>query len=143
MSRRAIGVLLAVFAVVLIFSASALVGTSNDPRPVPTDTPGPSADGGEDGDPVAVGRSIYEARCALCHTTDGSTLVGPTWQGLFGHEVTLSDGSTVTADEAYITESIRDPGAQVVEGFQNIMPPFPDLTDEQISAIIAFMETLE
>ncbi len=81
--------------------------------------------------------------CTGCHSIDGSASVGPTWQGLYGHEVTLADGSTVTADDAYITESIVDPNAKVVEGFQALMPSFEGrVTDADIAAIIAYIQTL-
>ena len=75
--------------------------------------------------------------------TDGS-LTGPTWQGLFGSTVPLADGSTVTADEAYITHSIQDPNAQIVQGFPpNIMPNFgQSLNDEQIADLVAYISTL-
>ncbi|MEZ4572272.1 MAG: cytochrome c [Thermomicrobiales bacterium] len=131
------------FAAVLVFGYSALLDTSSDPRPVPTDTPGPVVDGGGDGDEdAAAGQAIYQAQCAACHTTDGASGVGPTWQGLFGSEVPLADGSTVTADEAYIAESVRQPAAKVHDGFQPIMPVF-DLSDDEISSLIAFMQSLE
>jgi len=61
--------------------------------------------------------------CASCHSIDGSTLVGPSWLGLYGSEVTLSDGSTVTADEEYIRNSILDPASQIVAGFENAAMP--------------------
>lgn len=101
------------------------------------------ADGGEaGGGDAAAGEAIYEAQCASCHTTDGSDGIGPTWQGIWGEEVTLADGSTATVDEEYITESIQDPNAKVVEGFtEGIMPQF-DLSDEEINQIIAFIQTL-
>lgn len=61
--------------------------------------------------------------CDACHTIDGSASAGPTWQGLFGHDVTLADGTTVPATEQYLLESILDPSAKVVEGFvAGVMP---------------------
>lgn len=64
-----------------------------------------------------------EYGCNACHTVDGSVVVGPSWQGLFGSERELNDGSTVVADEAYIRQSILEPNAQVGEGFQpDVMP---------------------
>lgn len=81
--------------------------------------------------------------CFACHSVDGTIKVGPTWLGLFGSTVTLSDGKTVTADENYIRESILTPGAKIVKGFQNIMPPFKGIvTDDDITAIIAYMKSL-
>jgi cytochrome c oxidase subunit II len=64
-----------------------------------------------------------EFACAGCHTTDGATGAGPTWQGLFGREEQMTDGSTITVDEAYLTESILDPNAHIVAGFNPVMPP--------------------
>jgi cytochrome c oxidase subunit 2 len=82
--------------------------------------------------------------CATCHSTDGSQMTGPTWQGVFGHEVTLSDGSTVTADENYIRQSILEPNSQVVEGFPAVMNTYQgQLNEEQINAIIEYIKTLK
>jgi cytochrome c oxidase subunit 2 len=61
--------------------------------------------------------------CVACHSTDGAPGVGPTWQGLYLREEQLTDGSTVIADDAYIANSIDEPNAQIVAGFNpNIMP---------------------
>jgi cytochrome c oxidase subunit 2 len=55
--------------------------------------------------------------CFACHSLDGSQVVGPTWQGFWGMERTLDDGTTVTVDDAYVIESIREPAVKLVEGF--------------------------
>ena len=82
--------------------------------------------------------------CVACHSTDGTALTGPTWKGLYGHEVTLTDGSTVTADETYLHTAIMDPNKQVVEGFLPIMPSFAaQLDDQKVADIIAYIQTLQ
>lgn len=84
--------------------------------------------------------------CLACHSLDGTTIVGPTWQGLFGSQVDLADGTTATADEAYILNSIVDPNSQVVAGFpQGVMPQnFSQvLSEDQINQIIAFISSLQ
>ena len=83
--------------------------------------------------------------CLACHTTDGTKLVGPTWKGLYGSQVTLENGSTVTADEAYLLESIKQPEAKIVQGFPPVMPPniAAQMTDAQIQDIIAFIKSLK
>ena len=43
----------------------------------------------------------------------------------------LTTGETVTADEAYVRESILNPGAKVVAGYQNIMPTFQGQVTEE------------
>ncbi len=60
--------------------------------------------------------------CLGCHSVDGTPNVGPTWLGLYGREETLTDGSTVTVDEAYLRESILDPNSAIVAGFNPVMP---------------------
>ncbi len=84
-----------------------------------------------------------EKGCLACHSLDGTRGVGPTFKGLAGSRVTvLKDGvtRTVTADDAYLRESIRMPAAEVVEGFQPIMPTFPELQDDQVAALVEFIK---
>lgn len=82
--------------------------------------------------------------CVGCHSTDGAALTGPTWFGLYGSNVTLSDGTTVVADDVYLTQSIHDPNAAIVKGYPSpsLMPAFT-LTDDEIANIIAYIKTLK
>ncbi len=82
------------------------------------------------------------AVCLACHSTDGSTVVGPTWKGLYMSEEELEDGSTVIVDEAYIHESIVDPMKRITKGYPPSMPPFP-LTEEQIKDITEYIKSLQ
>jgi cytochrome c oxidase subunit 2 len=93
---------------------------------------------------AARGQKLYnESGCKACHSLDGAKGVGPTWKGLFDEDVKLNDGTTVEADEAYLTESIKDPNAKVVEGFNaNSMPTF-GLKDGQIADLVEFIKTLK
>jgi cytochrome c oxidase subunit 2 len=96
--------------------------------------------------------------CVSCHSLDGATGVGPTWQGIYGREETLDDGTTVIVDDAYIRESIYDPNAKLVQGFAAAMPQnYEELFTAKeaeilasqgveidiIEDLIAFMKTLE
>jgi cytochrome c oxidase subunit 2 len=75
---------------------------------------------------------------------DGSDKIGPTWQGLYGSDRQMEDGSTVTADDNYIRESILDPANKIVEGYQNQMVSYEGrLSDDDISDIIEYIKTLE
>ncbi|WP_440999514.1 c-type cytochrome [Fodinibius sp. SL11] len=80
--------------------------------------------------------------CATCHSTDGTKLVGPTWQNLYGSERTFDDGSTTTADEDYLRESIMEPSAKVVEGFPPSMVPYDYLSDSEINSLVAYIKSL-
>jgi cytochrome c oxidase subunit II len=96
--------------------------------------------------PAERGQKTAEIQCKACHTFDGTAgPLAPTWKGMFGSKVELADGSTVTADEAYLKDSITNPAAQMVKGYQNIMPQTykTTLSDQQINDIIEFMKTLK
>jgi cytochrome c oxidase subunit 2 len=100
---------------------------------------------GGDLDPIAMGQKQYNDRgCKTCHSIDGTPKVGPTWKGLFGSERKLTDGSSATADENYLRQSILEPNAQVVQGFTPSMPTFQgQLKDTHIDGIIAYIKTLK
>ncbi len=72
-------------------------------------------------------------------------MAGPGWGGLYGHEVTLADGSTVTADDAYLARSITDPDAEVVKGYEpGVMPSFAeDFDEEELKSLVAYIRSLE
>lgn len=145
---RSMARLLLCVGAIVSLSALLFVACGNgDDEDDATNTPAAAASptsGGDDGGAgdAAAGEALYQAQCVSCHSLDGSDGVGPTWQGLWGSEVELEDGSTVTVDEVYVTESIQDPGAQVHAGFEPIMPELP-LSDEDIANVIAFMQTLQ
>ncbi|MBI5934758.1 MAG: cytochrome c oxidase subunit II [Chloroflexi bacterium] len=82
--------------------------------------------------------------CFGCHSPVGAALVGPTWKGLFGSQVQLSNGTTVTADEAFILDSILNPQATIVAGFEgaSAMPAYA-FTEEELSYIVAYIMSLK
>ncbi len=91
------------------------------------------------------GEKLYQLRnCIGCHSNEpNNILVGPTFHNLYGYERQMADGETVLADEQYIRESILDPKAKVVMGFQPQMPSFKgQLSDDDIASLIAYMKTL-
>ncbi len=98
--------------------------------------------------PTATGRRIMQnIGCFACHTTDGSKLVGPSFKGIWGEEVTVTTGGKerqVTVDEEYIRRSIYDPNADVVDGFnKGLMLSYEgQLSEEDIENIIEYLKTL-
>jgi cytochrome c oxidase subunit 2 len=96
--------------------------------------------------PRGEGEALYQTLgCASCHSLDGSVIVGPSFQGLFGHKVRVVSGGKareVTADEAYLRRSIENPDADVTEGFESgLMPNLSDqIGEQQMEAIIAFIK---
>ena len=98
-----------------------------------------------DMDPVELGAELVTRNaCQTCHSSDGTSLQGPTFLGLFGSERVMEDGVRVIADENYIRESILDPNVKIVDGYLPVMPSYTGtLNDRQIDAIIAYLRTLQ
>lgn len=93
--------------------------------------------------PEGRGQALVAANgCGACHSINGSPGIGPTWYGLAGSQVELTDGSVVTADDTYLHESIKAPQAKIVKGFENQLMPTYGFTDEQIADLIAYIKTL-
>jgi len=96
------------------------------------------------------GRRLYRAYgCIACHAIDDSSLtkLGPTWKGLYGSERRFSGGVVrVTADEAYLRQSILEPAAKIVEGYERGevgMPSYAGvLSESQIQSLILFIKSL-
>ena len=93
--------------------------------------------------PVAAGTKLFNSlSCNTCHKSDGQGR-GPALEGLFGNEVTVDGGQKMIADEAYLRESILNPRAKTVAGYEQIMPTFQgQVTEEQILQIVAYIKSV-
>jgi len=93
--------------------------------------------------PVKAGEKLFtELNCVTCHRPDSGGR-GPVLVGLFGHKVTLANGETVVADEAYIRESILNPAAKVTAGYQPVMPTYlGQVSEESLLQLIAYIRSL-
>jgi cytochrome c2 len=101
---------------------------------------------------VEEGQRLYQMiGCMACHSTDGTTVgkVGPSWKGIFGSEREIAKGmkGTIKADEAYLRESIVNPSAKVVKGFEKFdagMPIYAGiLNDSQIESLVLYIKSLK
>jgi cytochrome c oxidase subunit 2 len=90
------------------------------------------------------GGALFRAvGCSGCHDNKGSTIHAPDLHNVYGHLVQLSDGRTVTADEAYLRDKILLPGKDIPAGYANDMPSFRGVvTEGQIVALIAYLKSL-
>lgn len=95
--------------------------------------------------PVEAGKKVYQMRgCGQCHSTDGSSGNGPTFKGVWGTERRMVDGGKATFDENYVRESILQPKAKVLVGYEPVMPTFQGrIKDEEITALIAYLKSLQ
>jgi len=91
------------------------------------------------------GEALFSSKaCITCHSIEGKPMAGPHLNGVFGKPVPLQDGGEVIADENYIRESILEPQASIVAGFQPVMPTYQGiLKDREIDALIEYIKSLK
>ncbi len=94
--------------------------------------------------PVVAGEKLFtELNCVTCHRPDSAGR-GPVLVGVFGRPVQLAAGDPVVADEAYVRDSILNPSARVVAGYQPVMPTYQgQVSEEQLISLIAYIRSLE
>ena len=90
------------------------------------------------------GEALFtQLACVTCHLPDG-TGRGPSLVGVYGSTVTLDNGSTVSADETYLRESILTSQAKTVKGYEHIMPTFQGLINEDgVAALIEYIKSMQ
>ncbi|HEY3043752.1 MAG TPA: cytochrome c oxidase subunit II [Vicinamibacterales bacterium] len=100
--------------------------------------------GGPEGSLASAGEKLFaDLACNSCHRPDSAGR-GPVLNGLFGKTITTDAGEMVVVDEAYVRESILNPGAKISVGYQPIMPTFQGLvTEEQLLELIEYVKALK
>jgi len=96
------------------------------------------------GSMAAQGEKLFQQYgCVSCHITDTQGRC-PSLRNVFGRPVVLDDGRTVMADEAYVRESILNPNAKIVKGYErDIMPVFQgQINEEGLLQLIAYVKSL-
>lgn len=123
--------LIPVFCAFMLLSASC----GGDSDPTTTVELSPAAEEGLD--------AARTAGCAACHGSNGEGVdgLGPALVGLFGSEVTLEGGATITADRDYLSRSITHPDEAIVEGYGLPMPPY-QLAEADLAAILDYLEEI-
>ena len=99
--------------------------------------------GKAEGSMAAEGEKMFQQYgCTTCHRPDSGAR-GPNLEGLYGRPVRLQDNRVIVADDNYIRESILNPNAKIVSGFQPIMPTFQGvISEDQMVQIIAYLKSL-
>jgi len=105
--------------------------------------------------PVEAGEILYAKKaCNQCHSVDGSSGIGPTFQNLWGSKHSFADGSTfpITYDDGttseyvdlnYIEEAIRYPARRIVAGYPNQMSNnYTDMPQQEIIAIDYWLRSI-
>jgi cytochrome c oxidase subunit 2 len=89
-------------------------------------------------------RMAAEQGCLKCHSVDGTRHIGPTWTDLYLRDERLVNGKSVRADEGYLTRSMMDPAADIVQGFPNVMPTYQGkMSPPEVAAIVEYIKSLK
>ncbi len=97
---------------------------------------------------AALGKAVFERTgCAVCHAVtqeeSAKKMIGPSLVGLAGTKVKLQTGAEILVDDAYLRRSITEPVAEVVHGYQPMMPTYAGrVSEEEILQMIAYIESL-
>ncbi|MFN8159969.1 MAG: cytochrome c [Solirubrobacterales bacterium] len=130
----------------LLVVLAVVVGAAWFGRPAKTSTGGGGPAVRVKVDPALVKQGEAAASsqgCTACHSTDGSTSVGPTWSQIYGTTVALDDGTTVKVDDTYLKTAMLDPSAQVHSGFGPLMPSYEGkLSKQDVAALIEYIKSL-
>jgi cytochrome c oxidase subunit II len=115
-------------------STTAPTTTPTSPAPAPTAAQ------------IAHGKALYTSLgCIGCHSLDGSPGTGPTWKGLSSSQVTLTNGQTLAANAAYLSDSITDPDAQIVKGYapglMSAVIKKGQVSPSDAAALVAFIQS--
>jgi len=92
------------------------------------------------------GKLAREKGCLGCHSLDGSPGVGPSFKGINGRSVvvvTKGVERAIVVDDEYLRRSMLEPNSDVVKGFQPIMPAFSDLSKEELTALVEYLEGIK
>lgn len=115
------------------------LASAQDAAPVPGERIRPASNVVEEGRRVAA-----EQGCLKCHSVDGTRHIGPTWTDLYLRDERLQNGKTVRADEGYLTKSMMDPAADLVQGFQNVMPTYQGkISPPDVAAVVEYIKSLK
>jgi hypothetical protein len=97
---------------------------------------------------VAKGKALStKYSCEGCHTLNGTKSTGPTWKGLAGSNVHLTNGKTVVATDGYLIWAIINPDAEIVAGYSSgLMSSFigpGGISLAETKALVAYVKSVK
>ena len=84
--------------------------------------------------------------CLICHRLDGTRGAGPSLLGIHGRtETVIENGKekTIVVDDTYLRRALKEPSAEIVKGYADVMPPVPNLTDQDLQLIVDTLKQLK
>jgi cytochrome c oxidase subunit 2 len=80
--------------------------------------------------------------CNACHSGNAAAR-GPSLAGVFGSKLTLTNGSQVLVNEAYLRDAILNPSQHVTSGYAPIMPTYQgQISEDGLIDLVEYLKTL-
>ena len=87
-------------------------------------------------------RLFASLSCAACHNGRPDAR-GPSLANVYGSKLTLANGESQLADEAYIREAILNPSQHVTQGYAPIMPTYQgQISEDGVIALVEYIKSL-
>ncbi len=87
-------------------------------------------------------RLFASLSCSACHNGRPDAR-GPSLAGVYGTKLTLTNGQTTLADEAYLREAILNPSEHVTQGFSPIMPTYQgQISEDGVISLVEYIKGL-
>ena len=81
--------------------------------------------------------------CNSCHSGTAAAR-GPSLAGVYGSKLTLTDGSQILVDDAYLRDAILNPSKHVTAGFAPIMPTYQgQLSEDGLIDLVEFIKNMQ
>jgi cytochrome c oxidase subunit 2 len=81
--------------------------------------------------------------CNACHSGNAAAR-GPNLAGVYGSKLTLTDGSQVLVNDAYLRDAILNPSQHVTAGFAPIMPTYQgQISEDGLIDIVEYIKQLQ
>jgi len=90
------------------------------------------------------GERLYASMgCNACHNGSAAAR-GPNLAGVYGSKLTLTNGSEVLVNEAYLRDAILNPSQHVTQGFNPIMPTYQgQISEDGLIDLVEYIKTLQ
>ena len=81
--------------------------------------------------------------CNACHSGNAAAR-GPNLAGVYGSKLTLTDGSQVLVNDAYLRDAILNPSQHVTAGYAPIMPTYQgQISEDGLIDLVEFIKQLQ
>src|SRR5580698_1733575 len=81
--------------------------------------------------------------CNACHSGNAAAR-GPNLAGVYGSKLTLTDGSQVLVNDAYLRDAILSPSQHITAGYAPIMPTYQgQISEDGLIDLVEYIKTLQ